>query len=280
MSKVLVRSFGISLDGFQAAAPRSRSQTPRLFLFGVIALGIAGIACTVAADPKSPFLGEWTFHTKGKRNEAHLALLKTGACRMELGQELYHSCSWLTESNGEATINYGKYLSLSSASAKVGGDELTFNFGNNPEAYWVLTRVGSQKETDVLDFFEGETLVESGDLRHGIAQLIRSADHGNSRAQNSLAWTYATSKHPEALDGKKAVAYAEKAIAQDPIFAYVDTLAAALARDGQFERAAKTQVEALVLLNQSSLGPDLESIKTRFNDRLALYKAGQAYIEP
>ena len=259
---------------------RPRSQSPRLFLLGVIALGLAGIACTVAADPKSPFLGEWTFHTKSRQNEAHLTLLKTGGCRLEMAEEMLRSCSWLTESNGEVTVNYGKYLSLSYASAKVAGDELTLAFGNDPEAYWILTRVGSQKDRDVLDFFEGETLVDSGDLEHGIAQLTRSADHGNSGAQNSLAWTYATSKHPEALDGKKALVYAERAVADDRHYAYLDTLAAALARDGQFERAAETQEEALALLDKKLFGPDHDSISSRFKNRLALYREGQAYTEP
>ncbi len=136
MSAVLVRSF----------------QVPRLVLFGVIALGLAGIACTVSADPKSPFIGEWTFHTKGKRNEAHLAMLQTGACRMKL--------------------------------------------------------------------------------------------------------------------------------AEDRNYAYLDTLAAALARDGQFERAAKCEEEALAVLDVKLFGPDRESTQTRFNNRLALYKAGQVYTEP
>lgn len=119
--------------------PRSRS--PRLFLLGVIALGLAGIACTVEADPKSPFLGEWAFHTRDKRNEAHLTLLKSGACRMELDEESYPSCSWLTESNGEVTINYGRYLSISSASAIVAGDEMTLTLTSG--AYWLLRREGA-----------------------------------------------------------------------------------------------------------------------------------------
>lgn len=257
-----------------------RSPAPRLFLLGVIALGLAGFACTVAADPKSPFLGEWIGHTKDKRDEARLTLLKTGACRMAFAEEAFHSCSWLTESNGEVTVNYGKYLSLSSASAKVAGDELILTFGNDSQNYWVFARMGSQKERDILDYFEGETLIESGDWERGIAKLAPSADHGFAGAQNSLAWTYATSKHPEAIDGKKAVAYAEKAIAQDRNFAYLDTLAAALARDGQFERAAKTQEEALAVLEHNMFGPEREATRHRFNERLALYRAGKVYTEP
>lgn len=257
---------------------RLRSQAPRFFLFGAVTLGLSNVACTVAADPKSPFLGEWTFHTKDRQNEAHLALLKTGACRMELAEEKYRSCSWVSGSGGETTISFGKYLSLSSASAKVADDELTLVFGNNPDARWVLTRDGSQKERDSLDFFEGETLVDTGSWEHGIDQLTRSADHGHAGAQNSLAWTYATSKHMEALDGKKAIAYAEKATAQDRNFSYLDTLAAAFARDGQFERAVKTEEEALALIDQESR-PDRGDIMGRFNARLALYRAKSAYTE-
>jgi len=259
---------------------RLRFQPPRLFLFGVIALGLAGIACTVAADPKSPFLGEWRLITGSGPARAILTLLPTGSCTLKAEELEYRSCSWITRPNNEVTVNYGRYLSLSSANATVAGDELTVTFGDDREVRRFFTRSGSQRERDFIAYFEGAELIHSGDFEHGIAQWTLAADHGHAGAQNNLAWLYATGKRSEFRDGKKAVAYAEKATTNLKYHVYLDTLAAALARDDQFERAAKTQEEALLLLEKDESRPDRKTLLAQYRNRLALYKAGKAFTEP
>jgi len=66
----------------------------------------------------------------------------------------------------------------------------------------------------------------------------------------------------------------------DSASTYLDTLAAALARDNQFDRAVSTEEEALSLLINDDTWPDHEAVLGRFRNRLELYKAGQVYTEP
>ncbi|MCP4374223.1 MAG: tetratricopeptide repeat protein, partial [Deltaproteobacteria bacterium] len=80
-------------------------------------------------------------------------------------------------------------------------------------------------------------------------QLYRqAADHGNVWGQNNLAWIYATFKDPKYRNGKLAVHYALKATAQESKNSHFSrTLAAAYARDGQFDNAIETQEKAIEL---------------------------------
>jgi hypothetical protein len=75
---------------------------------------------------------------------------------------------------------------------------------------------------------------------------------------NGLAWLLSTSRYPEVRDGRIAVAFAEKAAAattrKDP--AILDTLAAAYAEDGQFDKAVSTQKEAMAMLQDEKMKKD------------------------
>jgi len=67
---------------------------------------------------------------------------------------------------------------------------------------------------------------------------------------NALAWILATSQNPELRDGSNAVVFAEKSVTathrKSP--AELDTLAAAYAETGDFEKAVSIQQEAIALL--------------------------------
>ncbi|MCA9079779.1 MAG: tetratricopeptide repeat protein [Planctomycetaceae bacterium] len=91
--------------------------------------------------------------------------------------------------------------------------------------------------------------------------------------QNDFAWLLATSPEKDLLDGKRAVQLAESACKQfpeDPDF--LDTLAAAHARNGQFDEAVKIAVKALKLLGQTEDGLGI-------HERMELYEKKQAYTE-
>jgi tetratricopeptide (TPR) repeat protein len=93
------------------------------------------------------------------------------------------------------------------------------------------------------------------------------------RTLNNLAWLWATCPKPEWRDGPKAVEHARKAceLTESREVGSLDTLAAALAACGQFEEAVQWQRRAV------ELAPEAE--KADYQTRLALFEAGQSYVE-
>jgi len=103
-------------------------------------------------------------------------------------------------------------------------------------------------------------------------------DHTDAMACNSLAWQFATCPDPQARDGASAIAAAEKAVADTkktnakyPI--YADTLAAAYAEAGNFEKAVAVEKEAIALLTDTKAIAD-------YTTRLRLYETNTPYREP
>jgi protein O-mannosyl-transferase len=96
-------------------------------------------------------------------------------------------------------------------------------------------------------------------------------------AANNLAWTLAT--HPDASlrDPPEAVRIAEHAVdlTEHQVPDLLDTLAAALAARGDFDAAVRAEVEAVRTAHRQG-----EPAKaTGYSDRLALYRAGHAFVE-
>ncbi len=94
---------------------------------------------------------------------------------------------------------------------------------------------------------------------------------------NDLAWRLATSKDAELRDGSRAVQLAERASSlaehEDPYF--LDTLAAAYAETGQFEKAVAHAERAL----EMAAAAGNEAIEKNIRARRDLYKKGQPYHE-
>lgn len=95
-------------------------------------------------------------------------------------------------------------------------------------------------------------------------------------AQTQLAWLLATAPGASLIDRRAALAMAEqlatKTTDSDP--GALDVLAAALAANGQFDRAVKTAERMLVMLGTDS---DPRAIAAA-RGRLALYRLGKAYV--
>lgn len=90
---------------------------------------------------------------------------------------------------------------------------------------------------------------------------------------NNLAWLLATCPDKSVRDGKQAITYGKMACDQtnweEP--AFIDTLAAAYAEAGQYDKAVKYQQQAINLV-PADAKPDYAS-------RLQLYKAHKPYRE-
>lgn len=94
---------------------------------------------------------------------------------------------------------------------------------------------------------------------------------------SSLAWVYAACPDPSYLDGKKALELSRKLVEMGREPRRLNTLAASLARVGQFKEAVQVQEEAMAqLLMQGLKAEQMPSV----TERLALYKAGKAYTIP
>ncbi|CAN5744029.1 hypothetical protein BH11VER1_BH11VER1_40720 [soil metagenome] len=110
-------------------------------------------------------------------------------------------------------------------------------------------------------------------LDYGEAILI---DPQKAEPFNEIAWLLATCPKAELRDGKKALEYAGKAMeitgGIDP--ATIDTLAAAFAESGNFEKAIQSQKQYLAMPKLS------EKHMTEARERLALYEAHKPYHAP
>jgi tetratricopeptide (TPR) repeat protein len=90
-----------------------------------------------------------------------------------------------------------------------------------------------------------------------------------AEAYNLLAWIYATSKSSSMRNSEKAISNAAKAVALKKDAAYLDTLAAAYAEKGDFNKAIEQQLLAI-----NSLYGDSEQAED-YNKRLKLYQQGK-----
>ncbi|HWH77887.1 MAG TPA: hypothetical protein VNT76_10970, partial [Candidatus Binatus sp.] len=92
---------------------------------------------------------------------------------------------------------------------------------------------------------------------------------------NNLAWALVTCPYDQLRDGALALQYAEKAVTlshrREPNM--LDTLAAAYAETGDFEKAVTTQKEAIALLKE-------EVQRNSYRERLKLYQSKKPCRSP
>jgi Flp pilus assembly protein TadD len=114
-----------------------------------------------------------------------------------------------------------------------------------------------------------------GQYDRAISDFKRAIEINSLDAEgyNNLAWLFATAKAPGFRNGKKAVELAIKGceLSDWRKAEYLDTLAAAYARVGDFDNATKWQEKAL-----QSFG---ESKKTEAQQRLNFYRARKPWPE-
>lgn len=219
-------------------------------------------------------LGKWKRVTDSRTGPVQAEFQEGGSCTSQEGPNQL-SCRWSGLPDGGVEVHLGS----DNARGTITGDEMSLNQQDGTKSSWV--RAGSLLEKNNTDFSEGMALVQAGNFMAGMTRWQRAADQGHHGAQNSLAWIHAADQNSGLHDGKKAVAYAEKAIASARHFTYLDTYAAALARDGQFEKAIRIEEEAISLLEKNTEIPEAnrKAALERFRKRLALYMSGQPYTD-
>jgi tetratricopeptide (TPR) repeat protein/tRNA A-37 threonylcarbamoyl transferase component Bud32 len=106
-----------------------------------------------------------------------------------------------------------------------------------------------------------------------LSRKVNGPEHPDTlNVMNALAWSLATSDAPRIRNGTNALELAQGIVAAThrKNAAFLDTLAAALAESGQFDKAAAVQQEALGL-------PRSDQEKVGCDYRLKLYQAGKPY---
>lgn len=128
--------------------------------------------------------------------------------------------------------------------------------------------------------YRGDAYFVNGVYANAIRDYQRAIGINDAygRVYYSAAWFRATCPNARFRDGKLALSSARKAIELDgkerpDHYHYLDVLAAAQARAGEFEGAVTTQTEAVKITPPS----ETAKLKKGFKARLELYKKGMAY---
>lgn len=133
-----------------------------------------------------------------------------------------------------------------------------------------------------LNSTSADTLVNRGDAHLALRQWREAAtdyreaialDADSGRAYQSAAWLMATCPDDRYRNGQLALQAAEKAIELDgrADFKYLDTLAAAYAGAGNFDKAKQSITEAIKIAPKKHVGP--------LQRKLELYRQNQPYRE-
>jgi TPR repeat protein len=112
------------------------------------------------------------------------------------------------------------------------------------------------------------------DKAEAVRWYQKAARGGAPKAFNNLAWILATSDDPAIRNGPSALSLAKKGVAaterKNP--SALDTLAAAYAASGEFEKAVNAELEAIALLTTEAT-----TKRADYTSRLNLYQAKTPY---
>ncbi len=114
-----------------------------------------------------------------------------------------------------------------------------------------------------------------GNCERAIADSTEALDidPNYAEAYNQLAWTLTVCEDDTYRDGIKAIKAAEKAVELKPEVNHLDTLAAAYAEAGKFEKATATQEKAIAMATQERKTEQMAG----FADRLKSYRAHRSW---
>jgi TPR repeat protein len=169
---------------------------------------------------------------------------------------------WLQRGKSEGVIDANYYL----AGAYERATGLPRDYEKALGLYHIAAMQGHGKAQNALGYLYRQGRGTKQDYVEAAKWYRLSADQGINKAQNRLAWLMATCPIQEVCNGQGAVELALKAVAQVNSSSNLDTLAAAYARVGQFDKAIET-IRSIEVADDSS----------KYAGRVKLYQQGLPY---
>ncbi|WP_166442641.1 tetratricopeptide repeat protein [Phragmitibacter flavus] len=125
------------------------------------------------------------------------------------------------------------------------------------------------------------------DYRRAEAWYRRAARSDDPMARNDLAWFLSVCPDDNFHDGDSAVDFARSSLAdlKEEDYQVIDTLAAALARSGNYGEAVQTQTKAILAFekektsNKEMSPEDVAKLEQELSERLKTYRGQQPFTE-
>ncbi|XOV89164.1 MAG: hypothetical protein ACFHX7_04540 [Pseudomonadota bacterium] len=145
----------------------------------------------------------------------------------------------------------------------------------NPEAAVELYRsaavAGNSDAQNALGYMYRSGSGVERSFEEAVKWYKSASDQGQMEARNRLAWLLAACPTPAICNGEEAVRLARSVVAEDAAPGHLDTLAAALARAGEFDEAIAVQLQAVAGT------PAGAGARGRYERRLALYRSASPF---
>ena len=126
---------------------------------------------------------------------------------------------------------------------------------------------------DEVDYLHNRAVVLTAleRYREAIEEYLRVIELNprSGGSYNNLAWLFATARDPGCRDCRKAIRYARKALEFGRNGSWMDTLAAAYAECGDFEKAVAFEIEAYRLSRSND----------NFRKRIEIYEHSKTYAQ-
>lgn len=199
----------------------------------------------------------------GFRNDLGVALLLKGQVATAIEQ--YAAALRIDPTHADAHLNVGRALAAQ----------------NETERALRHLAKATQFNPDLIAAYvlSAHILLAEGRAQDAVDALraARQRAPQDDRLADELTWYLATLPGLPKADRAMALQLAKRAVLQapEPDADRLDTLAAALAANGQFQRAVPVMQQALELAIRQGAAPRIES----FRARLRLYRAGTPYVK-
>ena len=200
-------------------------------------------------------------------NEYTLAYVPIGSMYMDglgVNRNYGTGLQWLRKGKSQGVIDANYHL----GNAYESGTGLTRDYKKAAELYHLAAMQGHGKAQNSLGYLYRQGQGVKQDFQKAVKWYQLAADQGINKALNRLAWLLATCPKPEICNGAGALEMALVAVDQDDSPSNLDTLAAAYARVGEFDRATETIEHIISNKNGNS---------SKYAGRLKLYQQGISY---